>query len=930
MDFDMPDMSVQQTDAAKQLQESQELLHSKSQDYWEGQVVDTPRALQLPVAQQSLQAHSFLRSEASFMLSHPLAVALRIVSDRENTDLNMTLFTAFQALLFRSINQEELLVGLLRGDGFQREMVDTKQEFTHIFPVHVNLSGNPPFLELLARVQRACKGLDSFSLQAEDAASFMPYQAIFAFNATPAQAAQGDALLAPSSFGKIDGVLAKTDLAFIMWDEEQEIGGKIVYNPDLFEDVKIARMIKHWELLLEGIVADASQHITALPILTDTERHQQLVQWNATQIPYTRNRCYHELFEDQVERTPSASAVMFEDKQLTYQEVNQRANQLAHYLCRHGVGPNVLVGLCIERSLEMIIALLGILKAGGAYVPLDPTYPQERLAFMLQDAQPSVVVTQESLVTCLPAHTAHVICIDSQSEELASEETTNLCSDVKSDDLVYVIYTSGSTGIPKGILIEHRSLVNYVEYARDTYGLRSGERVLQFASINFDASAEEIFPCLFSGATLVLRTDAMLSSTAAFLQKCEEWGITVLDLPTAYWHEMVLSLGERELTIPETIRVVLIGGERALPERVNLWRRNVGRSVQLFNTYGPTETTIVATVADLSEIEYNMQVHREVSIGRPIANAQIYLLNVSLQPEPVGTPGEICIGGIGLARGYHQRSELTAERFIPDPFSDSAGVRLYRTGDLARYLPNGELEYLGRVDHQVKIRGYRIELGEIEAILSRHPAVRDVVVVAREDVPGDQRLVAYIALSQSQIVTVRDLHAYLAQQLPAYMIPSAFLLLDALPLNASGKVNRHALPAPDKNRNELQETPALQMLPVHQQLIDIWEELLNVRPIGIEDNFFELGGHSLLAVRLVDKIEQVWGRMIPPTTLLAGATIQQLADILVQPAAEQKPDPVTSHAGSSSRNGTAKQKTFISSIKSVLIRTRLRTNKEFR
>lgn len=647
------------------------------------------------------------------------------------------------------------------------------------------------------------------------------------------------------------------------------------------------------ELTEIGLSMDCSFTADQFALNSPTiEAEQLLMKWNATQTSFPIEKCIHQLFEEQVERTPEAVAVLFGDERLTYRELNQRANQLARYLQRGGVGPEVLVGLCMERSLEMVVGLLGILKAGGAYVPLDPTYPKERLAFLVQDAQPSVLLTQERLLPRLPEHTTQVICLDTRWAVLSDEGTGNIGGEVRPDNLVYVIYTSGSTGTPKGILIRHQSLVNYALYACDRYGIRSGERVLQFASINFDTSAEEIYPCLISGATLVLRTDAMLNSVATFLQTCGVWGITVLDLPTAYWHEIALSLAEEALVIPPSLRVVLIGGERALPERLRAWQRHVGREVRLFNTYGPTETTIVVTVADLTAIEQEQDTHarREVSIGRPIANTQIYLLDASLHPVPIGMPGEMYVGGVGLARGYHHRPDLTAEYFITHPFINEPDTCLYKTGDLARYRPDGEIEFLGRVDNQVKIRGFRIELEEIELVLRQHPSVRDAFVLARGDIPGDKRLVAYVTTHREHVCTSRDLRHFLKDRLPEYMIPTAFVQLDMLPLTPNGKIDRHALPAPTTARDSDNDDyfPPTSML--HHQLIAIWQDLLYTQPIGITDNFFYLGGHSLLAARMVARIEQVCGRKLPLTTLFAGPTIAQIAEALQR---EEGPRPRT-------------------------------------
>ena len=614
---------------------------------------------------------------------------------------------------------------------------------------------------------------------------------------------------------------------------------------------------------------------------------QLLAQWNATRTPFPTERCIHELFEEQVARTPEAVAVVDKDRQLSYRELNRRANALAHHLRQHGVGTEALVGLCMERSLEMVIGLLAILKAGGAYVPLDPTYPEERLAFIVQDAQPVALLAQKHLLFRLPACSAPVICLDAHQEATSYGDTDNIQSDVTPDNLAYLIYTSGTTGTPKGILIRHISLVNYVYYACARYGIGPGERVLQFASINFDTSAEEIYPCLISGATLVLRTDAMLNSVATFLETCSAVGITLLDLPTAYWHEIVLSMAEEAVTLPPSLRVCLIGGERALPERLRSWQQHVNGRVRLFNTYGPTETTIVVTVAELTGAADDM---REVSIGRPIANTQIHLFDATLHPVPIGTPGEMYVGGIGLARGYHHRPDLDAERFIPHPFSKEASDCLYKTGDLARYRPDGELEFLGRADSQVKIRGYRIELEEIELALRQRPDVRDAVVVVREDSPGDKRLVVYLTARQGCTCVSGDLRHFLEDHLPAYMIPAAFVQLDRLPLMPNGKLDRRALPAPAETRERDDGSYVAPTSILHYQLIDIWQDLLHTRPIGIRDNFFYFGGHSLLAARMVARVEQVCGRKLALATLFAGPTIEQVADALSR---EEGPRPRT-------------------------------------
>lgn len=521
---------------------------------------------------------------------------------------------------------------------------------------------------------------------------------------------------------------------------------------------------------------------------------------------YFKDVGIHNLFEAQVERSPDAIAVVFEDQQFTYRELNCRANQLAHHLQVLGIRPEVFVGLCIERSLEMVVGILAILKAGGAYVPLDPAYPLERLADMLSDSQVSVLLTQEQLLPRLPQQQAHVVCIDTDWEQISQESQENPLSNVLPENLAYVIYTSGSTGKPKGVMIQHQSLVSFTQTATVEYELSERDRVLQFASIGFDAAAEEIYPCLTSGGTLVLRTDEMLSNLQTFLQKCRDWKLTILDLPTAYWHQVTSELAMTDLVLPESLRLVIIGGERALPERVQTWQKVVGTHPQLVNTYGPTEATVVATMYKLPASAPEDTALPEVPIGRTLRHVQAYVLDKYLKLTPVGVPGELHIGGVSLARGYLNRPELTGEKFIPNPFSDELGARLYKTGDLVRYLSDGNIEFLGRIDNQVKIRGFRIELGEIEAVLGQHPGVRETMVTVPEDHLGNKRLVAYVIPHSDRVPTTGELRRFLKEKLPNYMVPSVFRTLDALPLTLNGKVDRCALPAPDWEQQDLEET----------------------------------------------------------------------------------------------------------------------------
>jgi len=566
------------------------------------------------------------------------------------------------------------------------------------------------------------------------------------------------------------------DLTLSIMEETEKLRGELEYNSALFESTTITRMLGHYQTLLEHIVANPDQHIGELPLLTETERRQLLVEWNDTQTDYPADLCIHQLFEVQVARTPDATAVTFENQQLTYSELNARANQLAHYLSKVGVGPEVLVGICVERSLEMVIGLLGILKAGGAYVPLTPSYPKERLAFMLEDAQVSVLLTHEHLLNSLPEHKAKVVCLNSDLENIAHENVENPNSMTTPENLAYVIYTSGSTGKPKGISVPHQA-VNRLVCNTNYVQLQSSDRIAQASNCSFDAATFEIWGALLHGARLIGFTKDIVLSPQAFATQIREQKISVLFLTTALFNQLASE-------VPwafNSVKHLLFGGEAVDPKWVKEVLKN-GPPKRLLHVYGPTESTTFTSWYLVQEAPENATT---IPIGRPISNTQIYLLDSPLNPVPVGVPGELCIGGGGLARDYLNRPELTAEKFIPNPFSDEPDARLYKTGDLARYLPDGNIEFLGRLDYQVKLRGFRIELGEIEAVLSQHLAVRDIVVLAREDEPGNKRLVAYVVPTQNQKPTIDELRRFLSEKLPGYMVPSAFVLLSNLPLTPS-------------------------------------------------------------------------------------------------------------------------------------------------
>ena len=610
--------------------------------------------------------------------------------------------------------------------------------------------------------------------------------------------------------------------------------------------------------------------------VVQAELQQLLVKWNDTKAAYPKEQSIPQLFEIQVERTPEKVALVFDGQELSYRELNAQANQLAHHLRTLGIGPEVLVGVCMERSLKMIVGMLGILKAGGAYVPLDPTYPQERLEFMIQDSQIAVLLTQQRLVAQLPQHKAHVVCLDTDWPIITQKQATNLSSDITSENLAYVIYTSGSTGKPKGVLGTHRASVNRFNWMWKLYPFVSDEVCCQKTTLSFVDAVWEIFGPLLQGIRLVIIPDLVVKDAALFLHTLAQHNVTRIVLVPSLLRVLLESGNLAIQTQLPALKYWVSSGEALSPELVRRFQQCLPEAT-LINLYGSSEVAADTTYYEIKPDEH----YTDVPIGKPIANSQAYLLDKDRQIVPIGMTGELYIGGDGLARGYLNRPDLTNERFIPDPFNQTPGARLYKTGDLARYQPDGTLLFMGRTDHQVKIRGMRVELGEIETVLRQHPTVQDVVVVAREITLDEKRLVAYVVLHRGQKATMKDLLQHMRSTLPLYMIPSAFVWLEALPLTPNGKVDRLALPAPDPVRQEGEEPFVAPTTALHYQLQQIWEDLLDVRPIGIYDNFFYIGGHSLLAPQLIERIEQMSGRKLSLATLFAKPTIEALADTLL-------------------------------------------------
>lgn len=676
------------------------------------------------------------------------------------------------------------------------------------------------------------------------------------------------------------------------------IVGQITHNSNLTNNAIATVLEQYLAQLRQGVTApDHGRpcHFSLVETPGETPGAASQIVWaddlTSTELPDSGIQCLHRYFEAQVRRTPDQIALCDQTQQLSYGQLNIRANQVAHQLMAWGVKPDIPVGLCFERSVEMVVALLAVLKAGGAYLPLDPDYPSDRLQYMLEDAQVGVVLTQAGLRSRLPLTTQQVLCLDQAQAQLDQAGADDPESGVTSDHLAYIIYTSGSTGKPKGVMIEHRAASHFVQAAIRQYAITGADCMLQFGSISFDLAVEEIFTTLATGARLQLRNDDMLGSPSRFLRTCQDWGITVLDLPTAYWHQLVAAMVDQPVRVPPSVRLVIIGGERALPSRVKTWQQQVGAFPRLINSYGPTEATVVATGFWITP---DADIPQEVPIGKPFPHTETYILDEFDQPVPVGIPGELYIGGHSLARGYLNRPDQTRQQFVPHPFNPQPNARLYKTGDRVRYLPDGNIEYLGRIDNQVKLRGFRIEIGEIEAALLQYPGVRETAVLVREDDPGQLQLVAYVVEYPQQPVSMPALRSFLQQRLPNYMVPAALVPLAALPLTPNGKVDRRALPLPAQVAPSPATPVTTPRTPLEATLVTLWSEILQQPQIGIDDSFFELGGHSLQAVQLIARIIQDLQVELPLSALFRAPTVAAMAQLLSEAGAEAPWSPLVS------------------------------------
>ncbi|HKR15452.1 MAG TPA: amino acid adenylation domain-containing protein, partial [Pyrinomonadaceae bacterium] len=825
-------------------------------EYWKKQLAGAPAVLELPADRPRPAVNTHRGAKQSLTLPAELSAAIKSVSEHEGVTLFMTLLAAFQTLLHRYSSQDEIVIGTPIANRNRAETEGLIGFFVNTLLLRTDFAGNPSFRQLLGRVRDVALGAYAHQdlpfeklveeLQPERSLSHTPlFQTAFVFQNAPIGRLELSGLRLTPLGG--DNGTAKFDLTLVMEETDRGLIGSIEYNTDLFDTETIQRMLGHYEYLLEGIVADPDRTVCELPLLTLPEQ-RQLLEWNPTDTVYPVGHSLHTIFETQAALTPNAVALVFENERLTYGELNSRANQLAHHLRARGVKAEARVGVMLERSLEMVVSLLGILKAGGAYVPLDPDYPHERLAFMLADAEVHCLITETRLQSQL-AMTPGVICLDTERDEIANQSDSNPVSDVSAGNLAYVIYTSGSTGKPKGVTVSHGNVMRLFAATDEWFHFDDRDVWTLFHSYAFDFSVWELWGALLYGGRLVVVPYLVSRSPEAFHQLLVKEQVTVLNQTPSAFRQLIHAeeiAGAKPQDL--ALRLVIFGGEALEIPSLRPWfDRHGDQKPLLVNMYGITETTVHVTYRPLSFAD----LHGGSVIGGPIPDLQVYVLDAYMQPVPVGVPGEMYVGGDGVARGYLRQPALTATRFVPDPFSKKRGACLYRTGDLARYLRNGDLEYLGRIDHQVKIRGFRIELGEIEAVLLTHNGVREAVVMAREDSPGEKRLAAYLVLDDEQSTSIGDLRGFLKERLPDYMIPSVFVVLDRLPLTSNGKVDRRALPAPDRTRPELERLYVAPTTFSEKVLVDGWAEALGVEQVGIHDNYFELGGDSIRSVGLL-------------------------------------------------------------------------------
>ncbi|HLJ26306.1 MAG TPA: amino acid adenylation domain-containing protein [Candidatus Angelobacter sp.] len=849
--------------------------------YWRRQLAASS-VLKLPADRPRPAAPSQKGALHDFVIEANVTQKLKRLAEEQGATLFMVLLAAFQTLLYRYSGQTDIAVGTpIAG----RNNDDTEKligYFINTLVLRVTLSGSPSFRELVQRTKEVTleayahqdvpfeKLVEALSPERNLDSTPLFQVMIVLQNVPQAELQLGGAKLQPLN---IESDTAKFELTMVLAENagtDEGTYGTLEYSTDLFEKATMGRMIRHFQTLLEAVASESGRAIDEFTLMQAAERRQLLVEWNDTAVSYGGSECIQELFEEQARKTPQATAVQYERQQLTYEDLNRRANQLAYHLRSLGVGPEVRVGICLQRSFEMVVGLLGVLKAGGTYVPLDPDHPQERLAYVLKDADVAVLLIHAETAQSLPATNVRIVHLNDDWKKIEAESCVDLPGWSSPENAAFIIYTSGSTGEPKGVVVPHRALCNQICWAVREFHISDADRFLQKTSLSFDVSAEEIFVPLTAGARVVLAKPSGERDLEYLARFVEDEAITCLDLPPAL---LQVLLDSSRLGPWTSVRLVLCGGEAVGAEVVRLFYDKF--SIRLLNVYGPTETTVQSTFAD------QLQGKEIIPIGRPVANTQVYVLDERYAPVPVGVVGELLIGGSGLARGYGNRPELTAEKFVPNPFAKTQGERLYRTGDQVRWLADGTLEFLGRIDHQVKLRGYRIELGEIESALESHPNVAQSVVLAREDQSGSKRLIAYlIKRTGAESAKASELEEYLKVRVPEYMVPVAFVELEKWPLSHNGKIDRKSLPQPDVDTSEREYVTPRN--PTEETLCRLWQEVLQRERVGIHDNFFKIGGHSLRAAQVAARMRESFKVEIPLRRMFESPTIAQLAQVIDQ------------------------------------------------
>ena len=896
MDARLPPLSRQYRDVVLYQRHSLDSEVWKRQEtYWRRQLETVPHVLELPSDRPRPAVQGQNGDRYGWSIPEDIGRRLHEIGCRHQASLFMTVLASFDVLLARYSGQSEFCVGTPVANRSQPECDSLIGCFVNTVALRVDLTGDPSFLELLAQVRKTV-------LEAQ-ANQDLPFERLVdalhvprCLSHTPLYQVMVTLEEEQPELCRLDGLNVcrmKTSTRTSVFDLTLELtamkDGRLEavweYSTDLFTRETIARMAGHFQELLRQIVLNPDTCVSELPMLSQDERRQLLVEWNDTAASYPREACLHQLFETQARLTPDAVALICEGISYSYGALNKRANQLAHYLRRKGIAAESRVALCMERSLEMVTAMLGILKAGASYVPMDPLYPRERLSFMIHDSGAQMLLTQQRFVEHVHCQRVPAIALDKTWSALAAMPDINGLWCTVPENLAYVLYTSGTTGEPKGIEISHGALVNHSTAMAKHYGLQPTDRVLQFASISFDVAAEEYFPTWLAGASVVLRPNEPVPEFSEFRRFIDDHGLTVLNLPTPYWAEWIEVCEQDGTVLPKSLRLVIVGSEKALPESLARWQRLAGERIAWCNSYGPTEATITASFF-MPERPEDWTSASTVPIGRPIANVELYVLDSACRPVPIGVAGELYIGGVGLARGYSRQTDRTAEKFVPHCFSCEPGRRLYRTGDRARRRADGNVEFLGRYDAQIKVRGFRVEPADIECSVKQHPDVKDALVL--QEVSGsaagvrakEPRLVGYVVPRGETVTTGQDLRAFLAERLPGYMIPAEWIFLDAVPLTPRGKVDRQALRAHAGRIQKAEPPSAPLQTDIERTIAEIWKAVLGVESVGRQDNFFDLGGHSLLLTKVLTQVRAISTRPLTMVDLFQYPTVQDLAAYL--------------------------------------------------